>query len=111
ALTETISVEVIRFDDYLANRNIDLDRIGLIKIDVEGFESAVFDGMRQVLNKPGRKVPILCEVLTDRALAEPLDGATTITRLEDAGYRCVNAMDLKPVDRTTLGFEENILCV
>jgi len=111
ALTETISVEVIRFDDYLANRNIDLDCVGLIKIDVEGFESAVFDGMRQVLDKPGRKVPILCEVLTDRTLPQPLDGVTTVARLEGAGYRCVNAMDLKPIDRTTLGFEENILCV
>jgi FkbM family methyltransferase len=110
ALTETISVEVIRVDDYLVDRNIDLDRIGLIKIDVEGFEAAVFDGMHRILDKPGRKVPILCEILTDRALATPLDGAKTIARLEDAGYRCVDAMDLKPIDRTALNYEENILC-
>jgi FkbM family methyltransferase len=111
SLTETISVEVIRFDDYLERHDIDLERVGLIKIDVEGFEASVFDGMSRVLDKPGRKVPILCEILTDRARPEPLDGAAIIARLERAGYRCLNATDLKPIDRTALGFEENILCV
>jgi FkbM family methyltransferase len=111
ALTEIIEVRVIRFDDYLKQQSIDLDRIGLIKIDVEGFESAVFDGMESVLNKPGRKVPILCEILTDRGRSEPLDGAAIIARLESRGYRCLNATNLKPIDRTALGYEENILCV
>jgi FkbM family methyltransferase len=111
SLTETISVEVIRFDDYLERHDIDLERVGLIKIDVEGFEAAVFDGMIRVLEKKGRKVPILCEILTDRARPEPLDGAAIIARLERAGYRCLDATDLKPIDRTSLGFEENILCL
>lgn len=111
ALTENITVEVIRFDDYVANQALDLDRIGLIKIDVEGFESAVFDGMKKTLEKPGRKVPILCEILTDRKRAEPLDGAAIIARLERVGYRCLDAASLKPIDKETLGFEENILCV
>ena len=110
-LTETIPVQIIRFDDYLDTHAIDLDRVGLIKIDVEGFEKAVFDGMDRVLAKPGRKVPILCEILTDLSRPEPLDGAAIIARLEDAGYRCLNAANLKPIDRTALGFEENILCV
>jgi FkbM family methyltransferase len=111
SLTETISVEVIRFDDYLERHDIDLERVGLIKIDVEGFEAAVFEGMIRVLEKKGRKVPILCEILTDRARPEPLDGAAIIARLERAGYRCLDATDLKPIDRTSLGFEENILCL
>ena len=64
-LTENITVEVIAFDNYVRDRKIDLDRVGLIKIDVEGFETEVFDGMQGVLAKSGRKVPILCEVLTD----------------------------------------------
>jgi FkbM family methyltransferase len=111
ALTEIIEVDVLRFDDYLRSSALDLDRIGLIKIDVEGFEGAVFDGMPYTLAKPGRKVPILCEILTDRALPEPLDGAAIITRLERSGYRCLNATNLKPIDRDALGFEENILCL
>lgn len=111
ALTENITVEVIRFDDYVARQNLNLDRVGLIKIDVEGFEAAVFDGMRKTLEKPGRKVPILCEILTDRAREQPLDGAAIIARLERVGYRCLDATNLKPIDKETLGFEENILCV
>lgn len=110
-LTDTIAVNVIVFDDYVREHAIDLDRIGLIKIDVEGFEAAVLDGMQSVLAKSGRKVPILCEILTDLKRAEPLDGRQIIARLEESGYRCLDATHLRPIDRDTLGFEENILCV
>jgi len=111
ALTENITVEVITFDKYVRDRNIDLDRVGLIKIDVEGFETEVFDGMKDVLAKSGKKVPILCEVLTDRDRPAPLDGRRIIERLEDCGYRCLDATNLRPIDRDALGFEENILCI
>jgi FkbM family methyltransferase len=110
-LTDQITVEVIAFDDYVRGQAIDLDRVGLIKIDVEGFEDAVFDGMQGVLAKSGRKVPILCEILTDRDRPEPLDGRRIIERLEDCGYRCLDATHLRPIDRDALGFEENILCL
>jgi FkbM family methyltransferase len=111
ALTETIDVEVIRLDQYLCDRAIDPERIGLIKIDVEGFESAVFDGMQELLSKTGRKVPILCEILTDLERRDPLDGRRIIDRLQAIGYRCLDAADLRPVRRDALGFEENMLCV
>jgi FkbM family methyltransferase len=108
--TEVIAVGVIPFDAYVRQHNLDLDRIGLIKIDVEGFEAAVFDGMQDVLAKKGRKVPILCEILTDRTRAEPLDGRVIIERLEACGYRCLDATHLRPINRNALGFEENIFC-
>ena len=110
-LTENITVEVIAFDSYVRDRKIDLDRVGLIKIDVEGFEAEVFDGMQGVLAKSGRKVPILCEVLTDLDRPKPLDGRRIIERLEGCGYRCLDATHLRPIDRDALGFEENILCL
>jgi FkbM family methyltransferase len=110
-LTENITVEVIAFDNYARERKIDLDRVGLIKIDVEGFEAEVFDGMQGVLAKSGHKIPILCEVLTDLDRPEPLDGRRIIERLEDCGYRCLDATHLRPINRDTLGFEENILCL
>ncbi|MBO4228180.1 MULTISPECIES: FkbM family methyltransferase [Bradyrhizobium] len=109
-LTEAIAVSVIPFDAYVREHNLDLDRIGLIKIDVEGFESAVFDGMYEVLAHDGRKVPILCEILTDRTRAAPLDGRIIIERLEASGYRCLDATHLRPINRNALGFEENIFC-
>jgi len=110
-LTETIDVDVIRLDDYMREKAIDPDRIGLIKIDVEGFEAAVFDGMQELLSKEGRKVPILCEILTDLDRRDPLDGRKIIDRLQAIGYRCLDAADLRPIRRDALGFEENMLCV
>lgn len=111
ALTETIEVPVTTFDRYAAEKGFDLDRIGLIKIDVEGYESLCFDGMRSVLEKPGRKVPILCEVLTDPARHALLDGRQIVRRLEGHGYRCLDATTLKPIDLRHIRFEENLLCV
>ena len=95
----------------LPRTHIDLDRVDLIKVDVEGFEAAVFDGMQGVLTKSGRKVPLLCEILTDLDRPKPLDGRRIIERLENCGYRCLDAMHLRPIDRDALGFEENILCL
>ena len=73
--------------------------------------SAVFDGMQDVLAKPGRKIPILCEILTDLDRKEPLDGRRIIMRLQKHGYRCLDATHLRPIDPDALGFEENLLCL
>ena len=63
------------------------------------------------LSKKGRKVPILCEILTDLGRGDPLDGRKIIDRLQAIGYRCLDAADLRPIRRNALGFEENMLCV
>ncbi len=111
ALTQTAEVEVITLDEYLRANSIDVDGIGLIKIDVEGFEEYVLDGMSSVLSNKGRKIPILCEILTDLTREYPLDGRNIISRLEQCGYRCLDALTFRPIDRNRLGFEENIICV
>lgn len=110
-LTETIEVPVSTFDVYAEANDLDLDRIGLIKLDVEGYESYCFDGMRSVLGKPGRKIPILCEVLTDPGRHAKLNGPRIVERLQDAGYRCLDAASLRPIDKARMQFEENILCL
>ena len=110
-LVETISVPVTSFDSYVARAGLDLDRVGLIKIDVEGFESFVFDGMAETLGGGGRRIPILCEVLSDPARDPLLDGAAIVRRLQRLGYRCLDATTLAPVVPSAMAFEENILCV
>jgi FkbM family methyltransferase len=110
-LLETIDVEVCRFDDHVAATGLDLDRVGLIKIDVEGYESFCFDGMSGVLDRPGRRIPILCEVLSDPERDPMLDGARIVERLGTKGYTCLDATTLAPIDTRTMMFEENILCL
>lgn len=108
-LTRPIEVEVTALDSYIRQNSIDLERIGLIKIDVEGFEAQCFLGMKEILAKPGRKVPMLCEVLTDESRG--LHGAEVVAFLKTFGYRCLDAITLQPVDTGKMQFEENILCV
>lgn len=110
-LTEVVDVEMIPFDDHVAETGLDLDRVGLIKIDVEGYESFCFDGMTRVLEHTGRRVPILCEVLTDPQRSAWLDGRVIIERLRRVGYTCLDASSLLPIDPASLAFEENLLCV
>ena len=52
-------VQVIPFDDYVDENQIDVDRIKYIWIDVEGFEPAFFKGARKTLEKIN--VPIITE--------------------------------------------------
>jgi FkbM family methyltransferase len=110
-LTHNADVEVIPLDEYILAHSIRLEDVGLIKIDVEGFEDHVLDGMSSVISNNGRKIPILCEILTDLNREHPLDGRNIISRLERCGYRCMDALTFKPIDRNKLGFEENIICV
>jgi FkbM family methyltransferase len=110
-LTQKTIVNVIRLDDYIQENNIDLGRVGLIKIDVEGYESFCLDGMKNTLSKQGKKVPILCEVLTDTARSEFLDARKIIERMCGHGYRVLDATTLQPIDVATIEHEENILCV
>ncbi|WP_333826085.1 FkbM family methyltransferase [Pinisolibacter sp.] len=110
-LVETIDVDLCRFDDHVAESGLDLDRVGLIKIDVEGYESFCFDGMPRVLDRPGRRIPILCEVLSDPQRDPLLDGAKIVAKLEARGYTCLDATTLRPIDTALMMYEENILCV
>jgi len=50
-------------------------------------------------------------VLTDPARHEKLDGPRIVDRLRAAGYRCLDAASMKPIDPERMAFEENILCV
>ena len=110
-LTTLIDVEIIPLDEYLAQNFIDLSSIGLIKIDVEGYEKSVLDGMVSALGKSGPKIPILCEVLTDITRPNPLKGADIVEKLSAFGYRCLDATSIRPVQPENFGFEENLICV
>jgi len=55
-----VEVDVVRFDDYAEKNNI--DRIDVMKIDVEGNEYSVFKGMHKTLESLKTKPAIVLEV-------------------------------------------------
>ena len=80
-LAESISVPAVTLDAFVEQHSI--TRIDLIKIDVEGGERAVVQGLNQTL---GRCRPIMvCELA--RASAGQWDGEAVIELLRPFGYR------------------------
>lgn len=47
---ETVKTEVCRVDTYLENEDIAPDEVDVLRIDVEGYEGAVFEGIKEILN-------------------------------------------------------------
>jgi FkbM family methyltransferase len=58
AAAGTISVQVVRGDDFLAANN--LPPLSLLKMDVEGFEEQTLEGLRETLHRD--RPPILLEI-------------------------------------------------
>jgi FkbM family methyltransferase len=102
-----LGVPVVSIDDMVAASGPLAERM-TIKIDVEGYESSVLDGMERTLERPGRRPDIIMEFLgraieqervIERVIGHGLDvyyiGPSAMTRLRATG-------DLGPVH--TLGY-------
>ncbi len=48
-IKNTVTTKTISIDDYLEKNNVPVDRISLVKIDTEGHEYSVLDGMRGLI--------------------------------------------------------------
>jgi len=59
---QTREVPVWRLDEYIAEKIAKPERIGIIKIDVEGFEFPVLQGLERFLATTTSKPPIVCEI-------------------------------------------------
>lgn len=97
-LAEQVEVTVMRFDDYAQEQEI--ERIDLIKIDVEGFEMNVLRGMETTVAR--LHPPILVELsphLLKRLGVTPADVAGWANRF---GYRAVDIDLLSPVSLGTI---------
>lgn len=77
-----LEVEIVRLDEFLRHR---ADRIDLIKIDVEGYEAQVLDGLRETLERdcPAMMIEFSPELLR-RCGASPDRVLTTLRRLYPA---------------------------
>ncbi|MBS8121547.1 FkbM family methyltransferase [Candidatus Vampirococcus lugosii] len=57
-----IDVNIKKFDDIISNKNIDINDIGFIKMDVEGFEYNVLIGMKETLTKLNKGTKLFIEI-------------------------------------------------
>jgi len=110
SLTVKQEVPVVTLDQYIVAAAIDVSTIGLIKIDVEGFESFVLKGMPELLSRAPR-IPLLIEVVTAPERNEVLEGKLVIAFLQGFGYECLDSTTMKPMDPSRMGLEENIVCI
>ncbi|HEY8461645.1 MAG TPA: FkbM family methyltransferase [Blastocatellia bacterium] len=95
-------------DSILAEHGV--DRVDLIKVDVEGFEVGVFRGAKKLLNGPGAPLIVFefCDWAEDRVPGGQRGDAQRVLR--DYGYRIWKLSDLlrgkQPLaDVLTAGFE------
>jgi hypothetical protein len=73
-------VQVVRLDDLI--EKLEVKQVDFVKIDVEGFESEVLDGMKRTIEK--YKPIIFCEIHGENK-ANP-DPAATLSFMADLGY-------------------------
>ena len=79
---QAVEVEAVRLDDFLVGDSRPID---LAKIDVEGAEGLVLDGMRQTMKaNPG--MDLLLEFAPSRLSATGYDPESLLQELADAGF-------------------------
>jgi FkbM family methyltransferase len=61
SLETTIQTSVMRFDEFVTEKSVDYSQIALIKVDVEGWELNVLDGMGDLFEKEDFRTCFLIE--------------------------------------------------
>ena len=87
-INKTVEVKTITIDEFCEDENIDVD---FIRMDIEGFEVEVFQGMRKTLEN-GRSGLIVFLELHPYNYSEKRDFSKELEKLFDYGYRCKGIM-------------------
>jgi len=93
----TTGASVSTMDRWVAEHH--MDRVDLIKIDVEGNECAVLDGAVDVLRR--HRPVIVCEVFAQPLMAQGRTVDDLLDRFESAGYG-LETLRGRPVTRSAL---------
>lgn len=100
-------IEVVKLDDYLNQLN--LDKVDVIKIDVEGFENEVIEGAREVIVK---YKPLLFVEMSNENLKE--HGSSfelLVKKIEELGYKIVNASTMDVVTESDYQRQIDVICI
>lgn len=87
-----VSVSVISFDDLIRDYNIELDSIGLIKIDVEGFEQPILEQIIMHQSSWLKGMKVICEIWNtpawrvDQTLSMMSKAGFSSKKLDDSNY-------------------------
>ena len=93
----TTGARVSTMDQWVAEQNV--DRVDLVKIDVEGNECAVLDGAADVLSRD--RPVFVCEVFPAALVAAGRTVDELLERFDLAGYQ-LETLRGRPVSRTAL---------
>lgn len=105
---EMAEVQFGVFDDYADWLRLDLDRIGLIRLNVGGWLYDVVDGMRCVVERPGRRSPFLVVPRTDGEYPSPTP-EETIAFFKTLNYRCFDATSMSPAEPKSVNAQDTLL--
>lgn len=81
--TESIEVDVMTVDDFLAERGIAPETIHVVRMDVEGHEAKILEGMDELLAADG---PMLLYVEFHSELIDNGELEDTLAKITDAGF-------------------------
>jgi len=95
-LIKTDIINVITIDEIIKSNN--LEKINLLKIDVEGFEYDVLLGC-QIAFEQNKIQKIICEIHSDFLKAKNFDEKQIYTLLESNGFQIMKIQEI--VDKQT----------
>ena len=95
ACKESVPVEVIRLDDYIRKKRGEMGRIGVIKIDTEGFEFFVLKGLEKFFEEERERPVILCEITPRANGLMGVDMADVAGTMDQYGYHAYSYVNWK----------------
>lgn len=85
---ETVETAVRRLDSYLSEAGVSPEDVDLVKIDVEGYETAVFEGVTELLEADSELV-VFVELHPHRV--DPADLRSVVDAISTAGFELAHA--------------------
>lgn len=85
---ETVSTDIYSIDSYLADSRISPHDVDFVKIDVEGFEAEVFEGMEELLNR-NSELMLFVELHPHRV--EPAKLQSIVEDINTGGFELIHA--------------------
>lgn len=86
---ETETVDVWSIDEYLAAHDLDPESVVAVRMDLEGYEIEVADGMERVLSADG---PLVLSIEIHTVVREPEEIRRLLDRFEEHGFEVVEAL-------------------